>query len=51
MPMSRELGGLEVRECKADNFQDCDLVFSGLDNDVAGEIGKVFMLCFTTVLI
>lgn len=40
-PMSRELADLEVRECKAANFQDCDLVFSGLDSDVAGEIGKL----------
>lgn len=38
-PMSRELGELVVKECKAENFQDCDLVFSGLDSDVAGDIG------------
>ncbi|KAL9621718.1 MAG: hypothetical protein Q9160_003836 [Pyrenula sp. 1 TL-2023] len=42
-PMSKELGGLKVRECKAGNFQDCDLVFSGLDSDVAGEIEMEFM--------
>ena len=41
--MSTELAELEVRECKASNFTDCDLVFSGLDSDVAGEIGKLFM--------
>jgi aspartate-semialdehyde dehydrogenase len=29
-----------VRECKASEFNDCDVVFSGLDSDVAGEIGK-----------
>lgn len=45
-PMSIELGNLQVRECKATNFQDCDLVFSGLDSDVAGEIGKIFPLKF-----
>lgn len=28
-----------VRECKATEFADCDVVFSGLDSDVAGEIG------------
>jgi aspartate-semialdehyde dehydrogenase len=28
-----------VRECKASEFSDCDVVFSGLDSDVAGEIG------------
>ena len=38
--MSIELAELEVRECKAPNFKDCDLVFSGLDSDVAGEIGE-----------
>jgi aspartate-semialdehyde dehydrogenase len=37
--MSKELGGLVVRECKASEFKDCDLVFSGLDSDVAGDIG------------
>jgi aspartate-semialdehyde dehydrogenase len=48
-PMSSDLAGLVVRECKAENFQDCDLVFSGLDSDVAGEVGKgrtsVYLLC------
>lgn len=38
-PMSKDLANLEVRECKASNFADCDLVFSGLDSDVAGEVG------------
>lgn len=28
-----------VRECKASEFADCDVVFSGLDADVAGDIG------------
>jgi aspartate-semialdehyde dehydrogenase len=37
-PMSAEL---EVKECKASNFQDCNLVFSGLDSDVAGDIGAL----------
>ena len=33
------VGELVVRECKASEFADCDVVFSGLDSDVAGEIG------------
>ena len=33
------VGELVVRECKASEFADCDFVFSGLDSDVAGEIG------------
>ncbi len=42
-PMSMRLAELEVRECKAENFKDCDLVFSGLDSDVAGDIEMEFM--------
>ncbi|KAJ2906562.1 aspartate-semialdehyde dehydrogenase [Zalerion maritima] len=38
VPMSPELGGLVLRECSADQFADCDIVFSGLGSDVAGEI-------------
>lgn len=34
------IGELVVRECKASEFSDCDVVFSGLDSDVAGEIGE-----------
>lgn len=38
--MSKELGDLVVQECKSENFRNCDLVFSGLDSDVAGDIGR-----------
>lgn len=31
-----------VRECKASEFADCDVVFSGLDSDVAGDIGRIY---------
>lgn len=41
--MSSTLAELEVRECKASQFQDCDLVFSGLDSDVAGDIEMEFV--------
>jgi hypothetical protein len=34
-----DIGELVVRECKSSEFSDCDVVFSGLDSDVAGEIG------------
>lgn len=37
--MSKELSALVVKECKAENFKDCDIVFSGLDSDVAGDVG------------
>jgi aspartate-semialdehyde dehydrogenase len=38
-PMSEELSNLVLRECKAELFSDCDLVFSGLNSDIAGETG------------
>lgn len=41
--MSKDLGELVVKECKSENFLDCDLIFSGLDSDVAGEIGMTFL--------
>jgi len=39
-PMDEHTAGLIVKECKASEFADCDVVFSGLDASVAGEIGK-----------
>lgn len=38
--MSRELGEKVVKECTAEEFKECDVVFSGLDSDVAGDIGE-----------
>jgi aspartate-semialdehyde dehydrogenase len=38
-PMGKHVEDLVVRECKATEFADCDIVFSGLDSDVAGDIG------------
>ncbi|KAI4105451.1 MAG: hypothetical protein L6R37_002714 [Teloschistes peruensis] len=43
VPMSEKLGELVVKECKAEEFHDCDLIFSGLDSDVAGEIETQFL--------
>lgn len=40
-PMSDAIGELVVRECRSSEFADCDVVFSGLDSDVAGEIGEL----------
>jgi len=39
-PMGKHVEELVVKECKASEFADCDVVFSGLDADVAGDIGK-----------
>ncbi|RMD42212.1 hypothetical protein DV735_g2900, partial [Chaetothyriales sp. CBS 134920] len=42
-PMSKDLSALVVRECKASEFLDCDLVFSGLDSDIAGDVEMEFI--------
>ncbi|KAJ5930448.1 Aspartate-semialdehyde dehydrogenase [Penicillium verhagenii] len=42
-PMSEKLSNLVVRDCKAKEFADCDLVFSGLNSDIAGETEMEFM--------
>lgn len=40
LPMSKELGELVVKECRAEDFKgEVDIVFSGLDSDVAGDTG------------
>lgn len=40
LPMSKELGELVVKNCTPEEFKDeVDIVFSGLDSDVAGEAG------------
>ncbi|KAF1983810.1 aspartate-semialdehyde dehydrogenase [Aulographum hederae CBS 113979] len=41
--MSKELGELVVKECVPEEFKDCDLVFSGLDSDVAGDVEMAFL--------
>ncbi|KAK0716918.1 semialdehyde dehydrogenase [Lasiosphaeria miniovina] len=43
-PIAPAVGDLVVRDCKASEFADCDIVFSGLDSDVAGDIEKEFQL-------
>jgi aspartate-semialdehyde dehydrogenase len=39
-PMGKHVEALVVKECKASEFKECDIVFSGLDADVAGDIGE-----------
>ncbi|KAF2403187.1 aspartate-semialdehyde dehydrogenase [Trichodelitschia bisporula] len=43
LPMSKALGELVVRRCVPEEFEDCDLIFSGLDSDVAGDVETAFM--------
>ena len=45
--MSKELGELVVRKCTAEEFKDCDVVFSGLDSDVAGDVGMSYNARYT----
>ncbi|KAI0999441.1 putative aspartate-semialdehyde dehydrogenase [Podosphaera aphanis] len=42
-PISHDVENLIVKECKASEFLDCDIIFSGLDADVAGDIEMEFM--------
>ncbi|KAK3644935.1 aspartate-semialdehyde dehydrogenase [Elasticomyces elasticus] len=43
VPMSKELGELMVTECKPEDFEGkCDIIFSGLDSDVAGDAETAF---------
>ncbi len=39
-PMAQYVGELVVKESKVSEFLDCDVVFSGLDADDAGEISR-----------
>ena len=39
--MDDHTAALVVKECKASEFADCDIIFSGLDADAAGDIGKI----------
>jgi hypothetical protein len=41
-----------VKPCEAELFADCDVVFSGLDADVAGDIGKsIFSFSFFILIL
>ncbi|KAF3768520.1 putative Hom2, aspartic beta semi-aldehyde dehydrogenase [Cryphonectria parasitica EP155] len=37
------VGDLVVKECKSSEFLDCDIVFSGLDANIAGEVEMDFL--------
>ena len=41
--MSEALANLVVQECRPEKFADCDIIFSGLDSDVAGDIELQFL--------
>jgi aspartate-semialdehyde dehydrogenase len=39
-PMTERISELVVRKCDPNEFDDCQIIFSGLDSDFAGEIGN-----------
>lgn len=41
-PVPEAVAGMTVRECTPEAFAACDVVFSGLDSSVAGEIERAF---------
>lgn len=43
LALPKDAGELVVKQCNAEEFQECDVVFSGLDSDVAGDIGGLHM--------
>ncbi|KAA1114901.1 hypothetical protein PGT21_026833 [Puccinia graminis f. sp. tritici] len=42
VPVPEIVKDLVVQECNPEHFMDCDIIFSGLDADVAGEIESAF---------
>lgn len=45
-PMPHSIRDVLVKKCEAQEFQGCKVVFSGLDSDVAGDIGQWFCYHF-----
>ncbi|KAI4670261.1 uncharacterized protein J4E79_000542 [Alternaria viburni] len=43
LPFSERIGELVVKKCTPEEFKDCDMVFSGLDSDVAGDVEMAFL--------
>jgi hypothetical protein len=48
VPIPQTVREMVVKECKSSEFAECDIVFSGLDHDVAGPIGK---LCQADIIV
>lgn len=44
VPIPKIVHEMVVKTCEADQFGDAEIVFSGLDSDVAGEVGT---FCFS----
>jgi aspartate-semialdehyde dehydrogenase len=41
VPIPANVASLQVHECQPAHFKDCAIVFSGLDSDVAGDVGTL----------
>ena len=50
VPIPSAVRDMVVQECKPEKFKDCQVVFSGLDADVAGEIGVCALRSLSYVL-
>ncbi|KAJ1924513.1 aspartate-semialdehyde dehydrogenase [Tieghemiomyces parasiticus] len=50
VPYTSVVGDLVVQPCEPDRFRDCDVIFSGLDSSVAGEIETAFLKADLAVL-
>lgn len=44
VPIPENVRNKPVQLCEPQNFRDCAFVFSGLDSDVAGDVGESFAL-------
>ncbi|KAM0791156.1 hypothetical protein ACM66B_005641 [Microbotryomycetes sp. NB124-2] len=42
VPVPQQVRGMNVNTCEPQHFKDCDVVFSGLDSSVAGEVEHAF---------
>lgn len=42
-PIPAQIAGLIVRRCVPTEFPDCDIIFSGLNSDVAGDVEMAFL--------
>ncbi|CAG8743780.1 8879_t:CDS:2, partial [Racocetra fulgida] len=52
-PIAADIKDMIIKECIPELFKDCDVIFSGLDSDVAGDIGFLVTNanCSTTGLV
>lgn len=42
-PMPKKIADMTVRNCDPSQYSDCDIVFSGLDASVAGDVETAFL--------